>query len=140
MGPLPLLQRWDTHQAALLDFLEPSRRVLVQQARDQRLIRQPFSQRTLLDRFQVLARQPDVQSAVFAKRGLGVAGVPGALALAALGGLPLAAVDRSSNSFSSASSFIVGLLTQVLLRRFPTRDDRLQEYRVLVSTNGTKYT
>src|SRR4051812_17292321 len=38
----------------------------------------------------------------------------------------------SSNSFSSASIFMVGLLTEVLLRGLPARDDRLQEYRVLV--------
>jgi len=38
----------------------------------------------------------------------------------------------SSNSFSSASIFIVGLLTQVLLRGLPARDDRLQKHRVLV--------
>src|ERR1700680_2669007 len=38
----------------------------------------------------------------------------------------------SSNSFSSASIFIVGLLTEVLRRGLPARDDRLQEHRVLV--------
>src|SRR6188472_3372997 len=38
----------------------------------------------------------------------------------------------SSSSFSSASIFMVGLLTEVLLRGFPTRDDRLQEDRVLI--------
>src|SRR3954471_3649679 len=38
----------------------------------------------------------------------------------------------SSNSFSSASIFMVGLLTEVLLRRLPARDDRLQEQRVLI--------
>src|ERR1700680_2363968 len=38
----------------------------------------------------------------------------------------------SSNSFSSASIFMLGLLTEVLLRRLPARDDRLQEPRVLV--------
>src|SRR5882762_2207437 len=38
----------------------------------------------------------------------------------------------SSNSFSSASIFMVGLLTEVLLRGLPAWDDRLQEHRVLV--------
>src|SRR5258705_2282822 len=38
----------------------------------------------------------------------------------------------SSNSFSSASIFMVGLLTEVLLRRLPAWDDRLQEHCVLV--------
>src|SRR4029453_382094 len=105
MGPLPLLQRWDTHHAALewsirayfsrpstqacrlpLDFLEPSRRVTCAAGCRSTSDTAAFSQRTLLDRFQVLARQPDVQSAVLAKRRLGVAGVPGALPLAAAGG------------------------------------------------------
>src|SRR6266542_2395683 len=36
----------------------------------------------------------------------------------------------SSSSFSSASSFIVGLLTEVLLRCLSARDDRLEEHRV----------
>src|SRR6266850_8390423 len=38
----------------------------------------------------------------------------------------------SSNSFSSASIFMVGLLSEVLLRGLPARDDRLQEDRVLI--------
>src|SRR6188472_4211748 len=38
----------------------------------------------------------------------------------------------SSNSFSSASIFIVGLLTEVLLGVLPARDDRLQKDRVFV--------
>ena len=38
------------------DFFEPPRRILVQQARDQRLIGQALGQRALLDRLQVLAR------------------------------------------------------------------------------------
>src|SRR5258708_102601 len=38
----------------------------------------------------------------------------------------------SSNSFSSASIFMVGVLTEVLLRGLPAWDDRLQEHRVLV--------
>src|SRR5882762_252389 len=75
------------------NFFEPSGRVFVQQARDQRLIRQPLCERPLLNRLQVLARQPDVQPPVLAERGLGVAGVPSSLALAAAGGLPLAALD-----------------------------------------------
>src|SRR4029450_5030420 len=43
------------------------------------------------DRLQIFARQPDVQPAVLAERGLRIAGVPGRLALAAFGGLPPAA-------------------------------------------------
>src|SRR5918994_1654001 len=39
---------------------------------------------------------------------------------------------ESSSSFSSASIFIVGLLTEVLLRGLPARDDRLQEDRMLI--------
>src|SRR4029450_14012443 len=38
----------------------------------------------------------------------------------------------SSNSFSSASIFIVGLFTEVLVRGLPARDDCLQEDRVLI--------
>src|SRR4029453_18982457 len=38
----------------------------------------------------------------------------------------------SSSSFSSASSFMVGLLTEVLLRRLPAQDNRLQEDRALI--------
>ena len=114
------------------DLFEAAGRVLVQQARDQRLIRQALRERSLLDRLQVLARQPDVQPPVLAERRLGVARVASSFALAAAGGLPLARSTDSSSSFSSASSFIVGLLTEVLLRGLPTRDDRLQEDRVLV--------
>jgi hypothetical protein len=47
------------------DFFEPPGRVLVQNARDQRLIGQPLGERPLLNRLQVLARQADVQSTVF---------------------------------------------------------------------------
>src|SRR5262245_36647178 len=75
------------------DLFEPPGRVLVQQTRDQRLIRQPLCERSFLNRLQVLARQPDVQPTVLAKRGLGVSGVARSLALAAAGGLPLAALD-----------------------------------------------
>src|SRR3954471_10523835 len=42
----------------------------------------------------------------------------------------------SSIFFSSVSSFIVGLLTAVLLGGFSARDDRLQEHRVLVFDKG----
>ena len=48
------------------DLFEASGRVLVQQARDQRLIRQALRERPLLNRLQVLARQPDVQPSVLA--------------------------------------------------------------------------
>ena len=46
------------------DLFEASGCVLVQQAGDQRLIRQTLCERPLLDRLQVLARQPDVQPAI----------------------------------------------------------------------------
>src|SRR6478735_2162321 len=88
------IPRGSTMSGSVLHFLEPPGRVLVQQARDQRLIRQPLGERPLLNRLQVLARQADVQPPVLAERGLGVAGVPSSLALAAAGGLPLAALDR----------------------------------------------
>ena len=42
----------------------------MQQAVDQRLIRQPLCERSLLNRLQVLARQADVQLSVFLERGL----------------------------------------------------------------------
>jgi hypothetical protein len=44
----------------VLDFFETPSCVFVQQARDQGLIGQPLSERPLLDRLQVLAREPDV--------------------------------------------------------------------------------
>ena len=37
----------------------------MQQARDQRLIRKSFLERTLLDRFQVLGLNPNVETAIF---------------------------------------------------------------------------
>src|SRR5436309_15652004 len=68
------------------DLLDPPGRVLVQQAGDQRLVRQPLRKRPLLNRFQVLARQSNVQPPVLAERGLRVTGVPRVFALAALRG------------------------------------------------------
>ena len=67
----------------------------MQQAGDQRLIRQAFGERSLLDRLQILARQPNVQASVLAKRSLRVSGVARSFALAALGGLPFAALERA---------------------------------------------
>src|SRR5262245_40436105 len=81
-------------QGCCSDLLEPPGRELVYQARDQRLIRQPLCEGSLLDRLQVLTRQPDVQPPVLAECGLGVAGVPSSLALAAASRLPLATLDR----------------------------------------------
>src|SRR6266851_5374879 len=75
------------------DFFEPAGCVLVQQARDQRLVGQPFRERPLLDRLQVLARQADVQPSVFLERRLCVTREPSSFALATAGGLPLAPVD-----------------------------------------------
>src|SRR5205823_3012718 len=54
---------------------------------------QPLRKRPLLNRFQVLARQSNVQPPVLAERGLRVTGVPRVFALAALRGLPFAALD-----------------------------------------------
>ena len=51
-------RRRPTPGAAGLDLLEASRRILVQQTRDERLIRQTLGERPLLDRLQVLTRLP----------------------------------------------------------------------------------
>src|SRR4030095_13985180 len=75
------------------DLFEAPGRVLVQQARDQRLIGQPLRERPPLNRLQLLARPPDAQPPVLAERGLGVAGVPSSPALAAPNRLPLAPLD-----------------------------------------------
>ena len=92
--------------SAASHFLEAARRVLVQQARDQRLIRQALRERPLLDRLQILARQPDVQPPVLAERGLRVTGVPGALAFAAndpnAGKKPAVAAGAYTNSMAGA--------------------------------------
>ena len=74
--------------------LKPPGRVLVQQARDQRLVRQALGECALLDCLQVLARQTDVQPPVLSERSFGVTRVARSLALASAGGLPLASVDR----------------------------------------------
>src|SRR4029079_13162923 len=88
-----MARRPSRQKNTLSDLLEPSRCELVQQARDQGLIRQPLGERSLLDRLQVLARQRDVQPPILAECRLRVAGVPGALALATLSGLPFATLD-----------------------------------------------
>jgi len=64
------------------DLLKSAGRVLVQQTRDQRLIRQSFCERPLLNRLQVLARQTNIQSTILAKRDLGIASIARSLALA----------------------------------------------------------
>ena len=76
-----------------LHLFEAAGRERVQQARDQRLMGQAFRERPLLDRLQVLSRQTNIQSAVLAKRGLGIASVASRLALAAGGGLPFTSPD-----------------------------------------------
>jgi hypothetical protein len=73
-GPEPEFP-WQNRQGRSSDLFEPPGRVLVQQARDQRLIRQPLCERSLLNRLEVLARQPDVQPSVLSERGLGVSRV-----------------------------------------------------------------
>jgi hypothetical protein len=90
-----------------LYLFEAAGRVLVQQARDQRLVGQPFRQRTVLNCLQVLARQADIQSAVLAKRGLGVASVAGSLALALGGGLPFTAINGLGRRAAIFCSFSV---------------------------------
>ena len=104
----------------------------MQQARDQRLVRQALRERPLLDGLQVLAGQPDVQPPVLAERRLRVSSVANRRALAGPGGLPLAALEGFEQLLSSASSFIVDLLTTIFLRGVPARDSRPQEDRVLV--------
>ena len=89
-----------------------------------------------LNRLQVLARQPNVQPPVLAKRSIRVSAVTRSFALAARGGLPLAALHGVKQLLFFSIKFIVGLLTEVLLRRLPARDDRLQEDRVLVLHEG----
>jgi hypothetical protein len=101
------------------DFFEASGCVLVQKARDQRLIRQTLRERPLLNRFQILARQADVQPSVFLERRLCVAREARSFTLTATDRLPLARSTDSSNSFSSATIFMVGPLTEVLLRGLP---------------------
>src|SRR5712671_3581282 len=63
-----LLTRFSTAAASVsesqfrsLGLPKPSRRVLVQQARDQRLIGKSFFERPLLDRLKILGRNPNVQ-------------------------------------------------------------------------------
>src|SRR6185312_12284610 len=70
------------------DFLQPARRVLVKQAGDERLYGNPST--TLLNRFEVLARQTDVQPSVFLERRLRVPREANSFAFAAGSGLPLA--------------------------------------------------
>src|SRR3954454_6713114 len=89
-----------------LRLFEASGRVLVQQARDQCLIRQPLDNRALLDRLQVFAREPNVQPLVLPERALRNAGVAvrSRLATPADFHSPRSAAWRSL--FSSASIFI----------------------------------
>ena len=105
----------------------------MQQARDQSLVRKALRERPLLDRLQVLAREPDVQPSILSERRLGVARVRVRLRLPPLADFHSPRSTDSSNSFSSASIFmVVGLLTEILLRGLPARYDCLQEDRVLV--------
>src|SRR5439155_25250813 len=75
-----------------LDLLESSRRVLVQQAGDQGLVRESLRQCPLLDRLQVLARQSNIQPAILAN--VPLARVAGPFPLGTASGLPLTALDR----------------------------------------------
>ena len=76
-----------------LDLFQAPGCVLVQQAGDQRLIRQALGERPFWDCLQILTRQTDIQPAVLAERGLGIANVASSLAFAAAGGLPFTALD-----------------------------------------------
>ena len=60
----------------------------MQQACDQRLIRQTFRERPLLDRLQIFTREPDVQPAILAERRFCVASVASSFPLATADGLP----------------------------------------------------
>src|ERR1700675_3345653 len=83
------------------DLFEATGRVLVQQARDERLIRQAFRQRPLLDRLQGLARQPDVQPSVLFERRSRIARVARSFALASgEGSEPDDAADASGLNLS----------------------------------------
>src|SRR5665213_1524237 len=75
-------------------FLQPPGRVLVEQTRDQRLVRQSLLNGALLDCFEVLARDADVQPAILAKRCPGITGIAVSHSLGALDGSPFSALDR----------------------------------------------
>jgi hypothetical protein len=92
---------WPSSMRRLMmsNLLEAAGSVLMQQARDQRLVRQTLGECALLDRLQVLAREPNVQPSVLPERCLGVAGVASSLALAAGGGFPLTALDGVEQLF-----------------------------------------
>src|SRR5260221_14242556 len=82
-----------------LRFPEPPGRVLVQQARDQRLIGKSLLEGALLDRFQILGRNPNVQPAILSECGLGVATVPTLGSLGRARRSPLAALHRVQDFF-----------------------------------------
>src|SRR6266508_2827108 len=113
-------------------LLQPSGCVFVQQTRDQGLVGQPFCERALLNRLEVLAREPDVQPPVFAESGLRVTHVASPLTLAAAGGLPLASLDRHEHLLLIGVN-LHGRTPPRSTASWPsTRDDRLREDRVLV--------
>src|SRR5712692_6158415 len=87
-------RRLGVNRAARSDLFQTTGRVLVEEASNQRLIRQAFRKCPLLDRLQVLARQADVQPSVLFERRLCVARETSSFALTATGGLPLASLDR----------------------------------------------
>jgi hypothetical protein len=87
-----------------------------------------------VNRLQVLARDADVQAAILAERRPRVARVSATFPRV---GRHAPRSTESRISLSSASSFMVfWLLTQVLLRGLATRDDRLEEDRLLVFGAG----
>src|SRR5258706_13445790 len=83
-------RRLRVNRAARSDLFQATGRVLVEEARDQRLVWQSLSQRPLLDRLQVLARQANVQPSVLLESRFCIAREARSFALTATGGLPLA--------------------------------------------------
>lgn len=140
-----LEDRSDGVQDALLDppesdFLEAPGRVLVQQAGNQRLVRQASASARFWMAFKSL-----LESRIFKRRSLRNVAFAYREYRARSRLPPLADFHSprstdSTNSFSSASIFIVGLLTQVLLRRLTAREIVFINTVCSSSTNGTKYT
>ena len=82
----------------------------------------------------------NVQPSILAKRGSRVAGYRARSRLPPLADCHSPRSTESSSSFSSASIFIVGLLTEVLLRGLPLGRIVFRKTVCSCSTNGTRYT
>src|SRR5580765_2301919 len=72
---------------------ESPRGVLVQEARDQRLVGEAFLERSLLDRLQILGRNPNVEAAIFLEGRLRSATVSAQASFGRARRPPLAAVN-----------------------------------------------